>query len=510
MNARDVAARLSNGGIVKRSGSGWMVCCPAHPDDSPSLSIADGEKAVVMHCHAGCRPDDVLAASGLDWSELSDVEPEPVSPNGEVAYDYIDETGHLRYQVVRRPGKKFLQRRPGPDGEWVWNLRGVDRVLYRLPDVMRAVKNGDPVWITEGEKDADYVWATGTCATTLPGGAGKWQDSYSEALEGADVTIWADRDEPGWRHAHAVRESLLGHNVASVRIVESAHGKDAADHLSHGLTLDDVLVTVPSEEAEAPALFLRADEFLAQSREVKPWAIPGLMRRGGERLILTGYEGYGKSALLKQIAVCTAVGLHPFSLAPNGSPKRVVFVDCENPCEDLLEDFDRLRNAARREGVWNDPDLFIECHPPLNLGDIPDAAWLAERARAHQPDLLVIGPLYNLMNGDSSKEVEVARMLRVLGMVQNEVDCALVMEHHVPHANGGDERPIRPIGSTILQRWSSFGFGLLPTDIDDSTKPFQFKAWRGSRRRGRTWPDAIRQLSTGGGGWYWGECAPVE
>lgn len=502
MNARDLAARVSNGGLVKRDGDGWMVCCPAHNDKTPSLRIGPGEKQdVVLHCHAGCSSEQVLDAINMTWEDVSD---HPTQPDEERAYDYRDAYGQLVYQVVRRPPKKFLQRQPGPDGQWVWNLKGIERVLYRLPQVLTAVADGKPVWIVEGEKDADYVTAQGVCGTTNAGGAGKWSDSYSEALEGADVTVWADRDEPGWKHARAIRESLLEHGVASVRIVESRKGKDAADHLSSGLTLDDVLVTVPAEEPDVPTLFMRADEFLAQERDTAPWAIPGLMRKG-ERMILTGYEGFGKSAMLKQIAVCTAVGMQPFSLTPNGQPKRVVVIDCENPTDDLMEDFDRLRNAAKREGLWDDPDLFIEPHAPINLGDLPDVAWLAERVRAHEPDLLVIGPLYNMMSGDSAKEVEVARLLHRLAQMQAQVPFALVIEHHPPHAVGNEERSVRPIGSTILQRWPSFGFGLMPTDKADMSQPFEFRSWRGARRRGRSWPAMIRQLSTGGDGWYWVE-----
>lgn len=509
MNVRDVAVRLSNGGPVRRSGQGWMVRCPAHDDDSPSLSVAPGATTdVVLHCHAGCESDAVLAAAELTWADLDEAPVRELTT--EVTYDYTDDEGRLLYQVVRRPGKKFLQRRPDQiAGTWIWNLAGIQRVLYRLPEVRSAVADGRPVWITEGEKDADYVRATGECATTCPQGAGKWDDSFAVVLEGADVTVWADKDEAGWKHAHQVRQSLLDHAVASVRIVESNYGKDAADHLTHGLTLDDVLVTVPAVLEEPPSLFLRADDFIDQPRVVKPWAIPGLMRRGGERLILTGYEGYGKSSMLKQIAVCAAVGLHPFLLERMGERKRVVFIDCENPKEDMQEDFHRLREVARGEGMWTDPDLFIQCNPPLNLGDIPDAAWLAERARAHQPDLLLVGPLYNLMNGDSSKEVEVARMLRVIAAVQTEVDCAVILEHHVPHMTQGEERTIRPIGSSILQRWTSFGFGLMPTDKEDPMHhAFEFRPWRGVRRRGRSWPEYVRQVGNADHGWYWADAGP--
>lgn len=44
-----------------------MVRCPAHDDRSPSLSIADGETKLLVHCFAGCNARDVLAAlRGMD------------------------------------------------------------------------------------------------------------------------------------------------------------------------------------------------------------------------------------------------------------------------------------------------------------------------------------------------------------------------------------------------------------------------------------------------------------
>ena len=43
-------------------GYGWMACCPAHEDRTPSLSICDGEDRVLVHCHAGCEQDQVIAA----------------------------------------------------------------------------------------------------------------------------------------------------------------------------------------------------------------------------------------------------------------------------------------------------------------------------------------------------------------------------------------------------------------------------------------------------------------
>lgn len=122
---------------------------------------------------------------------------EQAPPDWPVAvYNYQDENGTLLFQVLRywdqQKGKTFKQRRPGPDGTWVWNLKGVRRVLYRLPEVLTAVREGRPVFIVEGEKDADSLAALGLVATTNPNGAGKWRPEYSEALHGARVVILPD------------------------------------------------------------------------------------------------------------------------------------------------------------------------------------------------------------------------------------------------------------------------------------------------------------------------------
>ena len=55
-------------------------------------------------------------------------------------YNYMDETGKLLFQSVRYQGKDFSQRRPDDDGDWIWNLEGVQKVLYRLPELLQASK----------------------------------------------------------------------------------------------------------------------------------------------------------------------------------------------------------------------------------------------------------------------------------------------------------------------------------------------------------------------------------
>jgi hypothetical protein len=172
-------------------------------------------------------------------------------------YNYVDEHNELLFQVLRYEPKDFRQRRPDGHGGWDWNLQGVRRVLYRLPQLLKAVQAGKRIHIVEGEKDVRRLRRNGLSATTAPGGAGKWRDEYSTFLRDADCVLLPDNDDAGHRHAAMVATSL--HGVArSIRIIDLVHhwpdGADAPEHgdvsnwLDDGGTvekLDEIIVAVP-------------------------------------------------------------------------------------------------------------------------------------------------------------------------------------------------------------------------------------------------------------------------
>jgi hypothetical protein len=89
-------------------------------------------------------------------------------------YDYADEGGELLSQVVRYEPRGFRQRRPDGRGGWIWNLQGVRRVPYRLPELLEALGAEQTIFIAEGEKDVDNLHRLGAPATCNLGGAGKW------------------------------------------------------------------------------------------------------------------------------------------------------------------------------------------------------------------------------------------------------------------------------------------------------------------------------------------------
>jgi hypothetical protein len=170
----------------------------------------------------GC--DHAGAVAWLRGQGLLPSSPEPrrlkvIRDTGAVTYDYLDEDGVLLSQVVRHEPKDFRQRRPdGRDG-WIWNLEGVRRVPYHLPDLIAAA--GKLVFISEGEKDCDNVRALGFTATTNMGGAGKWLPEYNQFLRGADVVLLPHNDNAGRDHAERVATSL-NKTASRIRVLDIA------------------------------------------------------------------------------------------------------------------------------------------------------------------------------------------------------------------------------------------------------------------------------------------------
>jgi hypothetical protein len=243
---QNVLSRLRG---VRKDGKGWKALCPAHDDRKPSLKVDEAEDGkVLLKCFAGCGTEDIIAAIGLKMSNLY---PEPERKRKVIAaYDYKDASGKLLFQVCRTADKRFFQRRPDGRGGWVNGLGDVKPVLYRLPEVLKAVQRGETVFIPEGEKDVDNLARLGLAATTAPIGAGKWRDYYSEHLKGAKAVILPDNDEPGRKHAQQAAKSLYG-KAASVKVLELPglpEKGDISDWLAAGGTREELLELA----AEAP------------------------------------------------------------------------------------------------------------------------------------------------------------------------------------------------------------------------------------------------------------------
>jgi 5S rRNA maturation endonuclease (ribonuclease M5) len=262
----EALAHLCQGSHPEKNG--WRAKCPNHNGTSTtSLSIEPAEDRILVTCHAGCEAKAIMQALHLTMADLFVQAPPLPGAKPEIVkvYDYCDGNGVLVHQTVRYAPKGFRQRRPDParPQRYIWNLADIEPVLYHLPDVLEAIALGHPIYLVEGEKDADVLQMHGLTATCNPMGAGKWRASYTAVLKDAHVVVLADFDDAGRRHASLVAHHLQG-TVATLKVITdfhtSAKGSDIADWFAAGGTRAelDALVQGADLYGEAPLLAAKA------------------------------------------------------------------------------------------------------------------------------------------------------------------------------------------------------------------------------------------------------------
>ena len=377
-------------------------------------------------------------------------------------YDYRDETGKLLYQVVRYDPKDFRQRKPDDKGDWVYSLEGVRRVLYRLPELLRASMT-EWVYVVEGEKDADNLSARNFVVTTNSGGARKWNDDYNRYFKGRLVVIIPDNDEPGRDHAKLVA-SLLHGIATTVKIVElpdlSPKG-DVSDWLDSGgpEKVKELIRLTDEAPMFEPDLIDTSRPIIVSLADVKPLPIDWLWFNRiplGMLTLVLGDPGLGKSFLTLYMASRVSTGEAwpdrdgiPDNCAPKGS---VVILTAEDDLAHVVRPrLDALEADVTRivalEGVKIKDEDDREHREYFNLQrDLP----ALQQAVRSQKDtkLVVIDPLSAYLGGriDSHKDAEVRSVLRPLVELAEQCGVAVVGVTHL-NKNASGKAVYRAMGS---------------------------------------------------------------
>lgn len=227
-------------------------------------------------------------------------------------------------------------------------------------------------------------------------------------------------------------------------------------------------------------------EFLSVEEEPYDWAIPDILERQ-DRLILTGFEGNGKTTLLRQIMLQVGHGIHPFTLQPM-PPLRVLFVDLENP-ERLARRL--FQSIVDRANVSIPGGSRIIAFPEgINLSDPTHLGWLQREISDFYPELVIIGPIYKLSYGNPVLEQEALPVAKALDFLRTTYNFALILEAHCPYQQGETARPTRPYGWSGWSRWPEFGYHI--------AKEGHLKPYRPPRDE-RNFPEELVR----GGVWPW-------
>jgi putative DNA primase/helicase len=412
---RLLAALRDHGSNVIERGSGAMAQCPGHDDQKSSLSLGlrhDGKGAVVC-CHAGCDYLDVLSALGMSPRDLFDDDGMRGIYAPKRDYRYPD--GRV---VNRKPDKSFPQS---------GNTKG--NSLFHAD----RVGDAETVYWPEGEKDVEAIEAVGGVAVCSAMGAGKADLADVSPLRGKHVIVIADKDEPGRKHARQVAELLTG-VAASVRIVEAADGKDAADHILAGKTLDELVNVTVTERVTWTTL-----------ADVEPervsWLWPGRIPVG-KLVTLDGDPGLGKSTLALSFGAPITTGA-PW---PDGSL-------CEHrgavlllSAEDGLADTVRPRldaagaDVTKVHAIEGVPIIDEHGERVLRPPTLADVAALEEAINRTGARLLVIDVVMAYLpdGTDSHKDQDIRRVLSRLAALADRTGCTILLLRHLNKASGRD------------------------------------------------------------------------
>ncbi len=398
---------------------------------------AGGGVIDLVRLYGGECPGDWLRDRGF----LKD---EPVRSESPAAtYDYVDEHGEILFQVVRKAGHDFRQRRPDGKGGWTWSTKGVKQVPYLLPEILTA-SAGEPVFVVEGEKDVDNVRALGLLATCNAGGAGKWRDHHAEHLRDRHVVILPDNDEQGRKHAQQVEQSLKGvaRSVCVVELPNLPPKGDVSDWIAAGGTGAELLALRDTAGARSRTLHhVDLTGLLSSPTPAPPYVIRGLVPRRVVTL-LGGHGGAGKSILGLTLAAHVAGGAVSWAefLIEDG---HALFLSLEDPGEVVRH---RLRHiieaygldAAKVErrltvldGTNGDPTLAIEANEMgvRSLLFTPTLNEVAEHAAGKR--LIVIDNASDAYSANENERRQVRAFVRELARIGVENDAGVILLAHI-------------------------------------------------------------------------------
>jgi hypothetical protein len=408
--------------LKRIGGQEFQALCPFHEDTKPSFNFNNengkyfchgcGKKGNALHFYAKNHSLDdrrdfpkilkgIAADFGIPWEENK--------RHLIKTYDYVDAEGNLLFQVCRFEPKGFGQRRPDGKGGWIWDLKGIETVLYNLP----ALRNAEEVLIVEGEKDVESARALGFAATTSPMGARKWREKYNEFLKGKDLILCPDNDQEGREHMTQVGASLNGtskslkwldlpglHSKGDISdwIASFQDPQAAAERLA--LLIDNAEPYTPPKKATLEDIILPASEFRdlplpKRMAYLDPWL------KEDSISLVSGWRGIGKTWFSWGIADAISKG-EPFGPWKCEKAVPVMVLDGEMPPSDLQERIDALHIDSRRPSpiyIYSDA---LANQKGIARAYLPSEPWREKMKSillARHVKLLIIDNLASLAGG---------------------------------------------------------------------------------------------------------------
>ncbi|QQS33997.1 MAG: AAA family ATPase [Acidobacteriota bacterium] len=473
MKIDDLVSRFKN---IRKLPNGFMVRCPAHADSTPSLSISEGvDGRLLLKCFAGCSNTSILAAIELQIKDLFPASGN--SQNGRKAatsdassfvrkikaiYPYFNADGTLLFENIRYEPKDFRQRRPDGNGGYVYNLQGVERVPYRLPELLSALRNPEPeIWFTEGERDADNLHSLGFMATSFK----NWKPEFNRYIRGCHSVIFRDNDKVGLNQATEAAR-LIFEVARSVKMIDlfpgsPEFGQDVSVWIDNksadGLGKEDIaealaVLVEAADRLDAGAApfatkdlksgrefrftFTTLEDLFREPEETLSYVWDKTLITGGFS-ILTGKPKVGKSSLIRPLAVAISRG-EPM-LGRKTAKGKVLYLCLEEKRSEVRRHFQMLHGSGS--------SVLIHSGSTPQTTDEAIAA-LRQAIEEHHPMIIFIDPLSRVIPASDFNDYRLTNQLARFVDLARETGAHICCLHHDGKGNREDSDAI--LGTTAL------------------------------------------------------------
>lgn len=337
-------------------------------------------------------------------------------------YHYYDENGNILYSKIRveENGSKTFRFERTENGKTVNNLGDCRKILYHLHPVLHAIKNNLPIFLVEGEKDAETLLNQGVVAATTHITL-FWDESFTELLKNSDVIILYDYDKTGLQRRDMLCAQLHG-RVKRLRIIDlpgleyrEKHGLDITDWLEMGHAIPELKSLVAATQDYVPkpqdsALkrsslrTVSVEELFALELPPRELMLAPFLPTQGLAMIVAK-RGVGKTHIALGIAHAVASG-STFLNWTAPYPRKVLYIDGEMPAVLMQE---RLRMITSMNNKSTNDFLQI-LTPDLQEDILPDLATKEGRnaigALIADTELIIIDNISCLFRSGSENESE--------------------------------------------------------------------------------------------------------
>jgi hypothetical protein len=337
---------------VKPTRNGIEALCPAHDDKNPSLTAFYNNEGIFVYCFTECTFKEIVTAMGMEESQFFAQEEKILPKTVEAVYRYEDKDGGHVFNVIRYSDKTFSQQTA--DGQW--SMDGVERIPYRLTQMLAGIKDGKDILILEGEKDCDNAEKIGLVATTFAGGAGKWREEYSKWFQEAKVICLPDNDPPGRNGMHLIASKIekVAESVRWLELPDVPEKGDLSDWLSiEGNDLNKIQELISNAKQwnkkinKDSLVVLTLDELL--NKKIPPrqnLLTPWLPSQG--LCMIYSKRGLGKTWMALEIAYAIASGGRFLNWEAEYS-QGVLYIDGEMPLSLMQERLSQIENSRGKK-----------------------------------------------------------------------------------------------------------------------------------------------------------------